>query len=92
MRAAKIDRNQPEIVAALRQLGCSVQILSTVGHGCPDLLVGFRSRNALLEVKDGLLPPSGRTLTPDQQAWHAMWRGQVDVVLNVEQAIARMLQ
>ena len=46
-RAAKIDENQPEIVDALRAMGCSVTILSAVGNGCPDILVGFRGINLL---------------------------------------------
>ena len=50
-RAAKIDANQTEIVKALRQVGASVQSLASTGKGCPDLLVGFRGVNWLLEVK-----------------------------------------
>lgn len=40
MRAAKVDKNQPEIVEALRAEGAVVQHLHAVGVGCPDLLVG----------------------------------------------------
>ena len=50
-RAAKVDGNQAEIVSALRQVGAEVQSLASVGQGVPDLLVGFRSRNFLLECK-----------------------------------------
>jgi Holliday junction resolvase len=45
------DANQPEIVRALRQAGAQVVILAGVGHGCPDLLVQYRERLYLLEVK-----------------------------------------
>lgn len=86
-RAAKIDRNQPEVVEALRKIGASVQVLSTVGKGCPDLLVGYRERNFLLEIKDGELPPSARKLTPDQLGWHKEWRGQVTVVDDWQMAV-----
>lgn len=86
-RAASTDANQPEIVAALRRIGCSVQILSAVGQGCPDLLVGCRGINLLIECKDGSKPPSKRKLTPDQVSWHSAWRGKVCVVENIEQAI-----
>lgn len=87
-RAAKIDRNQPEIVAALRKAGCSVQPLHTVGKGCPDLLVGRAGKNVLIECKDGLKPPSARVLTDDQQDWHRDWRGPpVLVVETVEEAL-----
>ena len=79
---SKIDRNQPEIVAALRKCGASVCITSAVGHGYPDLNVGYRGRTILMEIKDGELPPSARQLTPDQRVWHANWHGSPVVVVN----------
>lgn len=33
MRAARVDQNQAEIVAALRKAGASVQHLHTIGKG-----------------------------------------------------------
>jgi hypothetical protein len=87
-RAAKIDANQPAIVAALRKIGCTVAITSTIGKGFPDLVVARNRRNWLIEVKDGSLPPSARELTPDQLTFHTTWAGQVDVVNSVDEAIA----
>ena len=89
--AARIDANQPEIVLALRKLGASVQPIHTIGKGCPDLLVGFKGRNVLLEVKDGNKSPSARALTCDETEWIANWRGSVHVVESVEQAISKLL-
>lgn len=86
-RAAKVDDNQAEIVAALRKIGASVTVTSAVGNGFPDLAVGWRGMTTLLELKDGSKPPSARKLTPEQEKWHANWRGQVAVVETVEQAI-----
>ena len=86
-RASKVDRNQAEIVAALRAVGASVQPLHAVGQGCPDLAVGFRGAVYFLEVKDGSLPPSARKLTPAQIEWHRDWRGHVAVVLTAEEAL-----
>lgn len=86
--AAKVDANQPEIVAALRSAGATVQPLHSVGQGCPDLLVGFRGQTYAIEVKDGRKPPSARKLTPAQNDWHAGWRGHVAVVSTVEEALA----
>ncbi len=91
MRAARVDANQPEIVRALSGIGCSVKSLAPVGSGCPDLLVGYRGRNVLLEVKDGSKPPSARKLTPDEVLWHRAWRGQVCVVNDVQEALAAVL-
>ena len=86
-RAAKIDRNQPEIVKGLRQYGATVTSLAAVGAGCPDLLVGYRGANYLMEVKDGELAPSARALRPTQVEWHGDWRGQVAVVYSLDDAI-----
>lgn len=87
-RAAKVDTNQAAIVAALRAVGCTVQLLHAVGKGCPDLMVGRGGQTFLIEVKDGALPPSARKLTPDQVAWHSLWRGRpVAVVTDVKEAL-----
>ena len=87
-RAARIDRNQPEIVKALRMMGATVQPIHTIGHGCPDLLVGYRGHNIVMEVKDEQKPPSARALTADEMMWHVMWQGQVCVVNSVDEALA----
>ena len=87
MRAAKIDANQNEIVSALRKAGCSVQILSNVGKGCTDLMVGFNDLTLPMEVKDGNKPPSAQKLTSDQVAWHSEWKGSKVVINSAENAI-----
>ena len=87
-RAAKIDRNQPEIVSALRAAGCRVQSLASCGAGVPDLLVGHGRTLFLLEVKDGSLVPSARQLTPEQVLWHQHWKGYpIKVVNSVDEAL-----
>lgn len=82
MKACKIDANQPEIVAALRKAGATVQVLSTVGKGVPDLLVGYKLHNILLELK-----VKGGQLTPQQKLWHGSWLGDVFVVYSPEEAV-----
>lgn len=57
----------------------------------PDLLVGTRDRNVLLECKDGTKPPSARKLTPAQEAWHKAWRGKVAVVNTPVEALEACL-
>lgn len=91
-RAAKVDDNQGEIVAALRGIGATVQPLHAVGQGCPDLLAGYQGRNVLIEVKDGSKSPSKRKLTPDQTEWHAGWKGQACVVESVDDALRVILE
>lgn len=84
----RVDANQREIVEALRVVGCSVQVLSAVGHGCPDLLVGHHGANILLELKDGSKPPSARRLTEDEERWHRGWQGEVVTVASIDEALA----
>jgi hypothetical protein len=70
----------------------SVQSLSAVGKGVPDLLVGWHGINVLLEVKDGGKAASRRKLTPDEQRWKNTWSGQVAVVTNPEEAIEAVVR
>lgn len=80
--AAKVDANQPEIVAALRAVGASVRPIHTLGAGVPDLLVGWRGGNYLLEVKT----PTGE-LTPAERKFAECWRGQAATVRSVDDAL-----
>lgn len=86
-RAAKVDANQMEIIDGLRFLGASVQPLHTIGKGCPDLLVGWRQTNYLLEVKNPAMPPSKRKLTSDQVEWKHQWCGTVNIVESLNDAL-----
>lgn len=81
--AKRVDGNHKEIVDALRRVGASVQSMHTVGGGCPDLLVGYRGCNYVLEVKT----PTGKR-KPAQVDWHADWHGDVQTVTSIEQALA----
>lgn len=81
-RAARVDNNQEQIVRALRSAGCTVEILSSVGLGVPDLLVGARRSNYLLEVKD-----EDGTETVAQVEWAARWRGQRAIVRSSLEAL-----
>lgn len=55
------------------------------------MLVGFRRKNYLIEVKDGMAAPSDRTLTEPQVEWHAGWKGTVFVACDVDAAVALVL-
>ena len=85
MKAAKTDANQKAIVAVLRKAGASVQILSIVGRGFPDLLVGYRGINYLMEVKS----LKGK-LNNLQLDWMGKWRGQKCIVHTVDHALERI--
>lgn len=91
MRACRTDANQVEIVKALRKAGCTVAHTHTIGDGFPDLVVGHNGINHLLEVKDGSKSPSKRELTQDEKKFHIEWRGVVNVVYSVDDALRVVL-
>jgi Holliday junction resolvase len=81
----RTDANQKEIVEALRTAGASVFVVSSVGAGLPDLLVGYRGNNFLLEVKN--LAGRGERLTPRELEFMDTWRGHVAIVRSPEEAL-----
>ena len=87
MRAAKTDKNQSEIIARLRSIGASVHSTASMGKGFPDLVVGYRGRNFLFEIKDGSKPPSARKLTADQVRFHQTWAGKIHIVNSMDEAM-----
>jgi hypothetical protein len=77
-RNGKSDGNQSGIVDDLRRIpGCTVAVTSSAGDGFPDLVVGFRGFNFLVEIKDPEQPKHRHELTDDQKLFHAAWKGQV---------------
>jgi hypothetical protein len=74
--------NQAEIIKSLREVGAEVTDLSRFGQGFPDLCVGFRGVNYLLEVKT----EHGK-LTDAEVEWFHNWKGQAAVVRNVAEAL-----
>lgn len=87
MKAKRIDANQKEIVEAFRSLGCSVFITSAVGKGFPDIVVGFRGKNYLFEIKDGKKYQSQQKLTEPEIKFKVEWEGQFAIINCVDQVI-----
>jgi hypothetical protein len=81
--ASRIDANQTVIVEGLRDAGRSVVCTHTQKKGFPDLVVGYKGKNWLLEVKDA----RGK-LTPEQVSFHSKWLGQINVVETLAEALA----
>jgi Holliday junction resolvase len=50
-RPRRVDENQKTLVHTFIALGASVLNLSTVGRGCPDLLIGYKGKTVLVEIK-----------------------------------------
>lgn len=61
-RAARVDKNQAEIVKTFRQMGAIVIITSQLKNAF-DLLVCYKGKTHIVEVKDGDEVPSKRKLT-----------------------------
>lgn len=80
-RPAKIDLNQPGIVLVLRQVGASIIDTSDIGNGFPDLVVGFRGKNYLLEIKNQETHYGRKGLNPNQQEWCDTWHGNAPIVV-----------
>lgn len=88
-RAANIDKNQNDIVEALRALGCSVHT------GVDDILCGFQNLTFWYELKsenavkkDGLI--SEKAIKPGQKKIRSTWRGHYRIVASLEQIIDDM--
>jgi len=65
--AARVDKNQQDVVKALRDAGCYVYVI-----GLPvDLLVGYNNHTYLVEIKDG----PKKALTRLQQDFFGNWIG-----------------
>ena len=85
--AKRIDENQPFVVEYLRRRGISVEPIHTLGKGRPDIMVGFKGRNLLFELKNPDQPPSKRQLTKDEKEFADHWKGQIDTVETVSEII-----
>ena len=88
-RAANIDKNQNDIVDALRALGCSVE----TDHD--DILVGFQGLTFWYELKsERALDKNGNVyefeLKPSQKTLLATWRGHYKIVSSLKQIIDDM--
>lgn len=82
----RVDANQAGIVAALRKAGASVAVTSHLGHGFPDLVVGYvdeegMGQTILMEIKAG-----ADALTAEEARWHLAWRGGPTVIVRSAEA------
>lgn len=86
---AQRDANEPGIVDTLLAVGASVR-RSNDGDGFPDLVVGFRGVNYLIEVKLPLGPRGGEAhskLNDDQAEFFRGWRGQRAIARHPREAL-----
>jgi hypothetical protein len=73
----QLDANHRDIRAGLEAVGASVEVKSPL-----DLLVGYRGKNYLIEVKTA----KGK-LRPSQVKFFDRWKGQAIVVRTMDEAL-----
>jgi len=79
---ASLDANHTEIVSQLRHIGATVVDLAKVGKGCPDLLVGWRGKTYLMEIKT----KTGHMRTTQEQFFRSWTGGHIAVVRSFDDA------
>ena len=79
---AKVDENQAEIVAFLRSKGATVFCSHQIGKGFPDLVVGYKGKNLLIEVKN---KNAKGKLTPKEKEFLSFWKGKIHVISSIEE-------
>ena len=80
----RVDENQKSLIHTFICLGASVLNLSTVGRGCPDLLIGYKGKTVLVEIKSS----AKATFTEPQIKFMQGWRGgAVSRIDSVDAAI-----
>jgi hypothetical protein len=80
----RVDANQKELVRLLRKLP-GVGVL--VWNGDVDIIVGYRGRNYLLEVKNPTRPKAHDKKSKIQQDLRRYWPGNYAVVESFEDAL-----
>lgn len=80
----KPDGNQNTIIRELRGCGLTVEVLSRVGHGIPDLMVADDERQVWVEVK---MP--GKKLTLDEVEFFARWPRQLRIIAECTEDVLR---
>lgn len=79
-RAAKVDKNQSEIVSALRSIpGVSVEL----GHD--DILVGYKGLTYWYELKEN--KPTESKIKPDQYRIWGTFTGHYKIVWSLDQIL-----
>jgi hypothetical protein len=82
-RSGRLDENHTSILRTLQCVPyCSAQSIASLRNGAPDILVGFRQKNFLLEVKT-----EQTDLNEREAEWHRNWRGRVSVVRSSLEAL-----
>ena len=87
--AKQVDANQRRIVRELEQIpGVSVMVI----HQPVDLLVGYRARNYLIEIKREDKRDRPSAVTSAQREFFGTWKGQVLIAASPEEIIELIME
>lgn len=88
MTYKRTDANQKDIMDKLRCIpNLSVISTHTIGKGFPDIIVGYKGKNYMIEIKDGAKYKSKQKLTTDELLFHMKWKGQICVCNSFDQVV-----
>lgn len=84
----RTDANHKEIIVGLRKYPV-LSVFSThmVGKGFPDIVIGYKGINYLVEIKDGAKSKSRKKLTEDEIKFHSSWNGQIIIAENIDDVL-----
>lgn len=83
---SRSDRTQAAIVKELRARYYSVLVVSHLHLGF-DIILGWRGKTYLFEIKNHDDPPSKKKLTKNEHEFKDTWRGHLRTVETVEEII-----
>jgi len=86
----KVDKNQPELVKFIRQMGASFLHTYSI-PGALDGVIGYCGVDQRVEIKDPEQPPSKRELTSAEQDVFDDWKGRKPVVIETGDDVTSLL-
>lgn len=88
----KTDANHKQIINQLRKIpNISVFSTHTIGKGFPDIVIGYKGFNYLIEIKDGAKSKSQKKLTEAEEKFFFDWNGQVSIAENIDDILKIIL-
>jgi hypothetical protein len=88
-RIPRKDGNHKTIVDSLKAFAI-VEDMAHCGNGFPDIIVGFREKFFMFEIKDGSLTASRKRLTPAEKKFQLKWSEFYHVIESVDDALKIM--
>lgn len=84
----RTDANHKQILQLLKRIP-NLSVFSThiLGKGFPDIVIGYKGINYLVEIKDGNKVKSQKKLTEAETKFHEQWKGQIMIAENIDEIL-----